>query len=131
MIELIERKVNGFDLKAPLEWHDMNSLERSIYSNGCGPKTKWGLLANLVPDSFYGLNVRPACDIHDYCWEVSETREDFEISDEGFRSNLFTIIESVKYGFWKRWLLWLRSYRAVSYYRAVREVGRTKGNSSQ
>jgi len=127
MIELIERKVSGFDLKAPEEWHNMNSLERSIYSNGCGPKLNGDWVARLVPDFFYGLNIRLACDIHDYCWEVSETTEDFEISDEGFRFNLFSIIESVKYPFSKRWLLWLRSYRATSYYRAVRGLGRTKG----
>jgi len=120
MIELVERKVSGVDLKAPEVWHDMTSLERSLYSNGCGPKTKWGLLANLIPDSFYGLNIRHACDIHDYCWHVSETKKDFEVSDEAFRSNLFAIIESVKYPIHKRWLLWLRSYRATSYYRAVR-----------
>jgi len=121
-MELIERKVNGIYLKAPLEWHNMNSLERSIYSNGCGPKTKWGLLANLVPESLYGLPVHHACDIHDYCWYVSRTKKDFEISDEGFRSNLFAIIESVKYRFYTRWLLWLRSYRAITYYRSVKEV---------
>lgn len=122
MIEFVERKVSGFDLKAPEEWHNMNSLERSIYSNGCGPKTKWGLLANLIPDSFYGLNIRLACDIHDYCWEVSETKEDFEVSDEAFRFNLFSIVESVRYPFYKRWLLWLRSWRIVTYYRSVREI---------
>jgi len=129
MIELIEKNINGFDLKAPLEWWNMNSLERSIYSNGCGPKVKgWGALANMSPDNFYGLNIRVACDIHDYCWAVAETKEDFEHSDEAFRFNLFAIVESVRYPFYKRWLLWLRSYRATSYYRAVREVGRKKGS---
>jgi len=126
-MELIEQKVSGIYLKAPLAWHNMNSLERSIYSNGCGPKLNGNWAAKLVPDFFYGLNIRLACDIHDYCWHVSKTKKDFEISDEGFRSNLFAIIESVRYRFYKRWLLWLRSYRAVSYYRAVRELGRTKG----
>ena len=105
----------------------MNSLERSIYSNGCGPKLNGNWMAKLVPDFFYGLNIRLACDIHDYCWEVSETKEDFEISDEAFRWNLFSIVEAVRYPWWKRWLLFLRSYRATTYYRAVRELGRTKG----
>jgi len=127
MLDLVENKIRGFELKAPQAWWDMNSLERSIYSNGCGPKLNGNWLARLVPDFFYGLNIRLACDIHDYCWYISETKEDFEISDEAFRFNLFSIVESVRYSWCWRWLLWLRSYRATSYYRAVREVGRTKG----
>ena len=122
MIELIERKVSGFDLKAPKEWHDMNSLERSIYSNGCGPKLNGNWLARLVPGTFYGLKIHLACDIHDYCWHAADTKEDFDISDEGFRWNLFSIVESVRYPFYKRWLLWVRSWRCVTYYRAVKEI---------
>jgi len=121
-LKLEKRTIDEIPLLAPTAWWKMNSLERLEYSNGCGPKTGSGLLAWLIPDRVYGLLIRLACDIHDYCWAVARTQEDFEISDEAFRFNLFSIIESVRYSFWKRWLLWLRSYRATSYYRSVREV---------
>lgn len=34
--------------------------------NGCGPMG--GLLTPLIPNTFFGANLKPACDFHDRCW---------------------------------------------------------------
>ena len=90
--------------------------ERLKRCNGCGPKG----LGWLVPDKFWGLDVQLACDIHD--WMCSESRDDNErrAADEAFLNNLLYLIETRSCC---TLLRWLRSYRAMTYYNAVREGG--------
>ena len=40
----------------------------AFIDNGCGPKTKLGWIARLVPDNVYGVNLGPAARIHDHCY---------------------------------------------------------------
>ena len=54
----------------------------SEISNGCGPKGAW---IDLVPDDFLGLDIAPACDIHDAEYALNDNR--FE-ADLNFLNNM-------------------------------------------
>jgi len=82
--------------------------------NGCGS----GWNEALVPDSIYGLDISPACCVHDFMYAVASTTR--EQADDIFLSNLLDIIEA----FDKWWYpTWLARHRAVTYYDAVRRSG--------
>ena len=42
--------------------------------NGCGPMG--GALTPLIPNTFFGANLRPACDFHDRCWGTCNSDRD-------------------------------------------------------
>lgn len=86
-------------------------------SGGCGPG-KWGDLA--VPDTFYGLKVKPICKLHDIEYEVGETEDDKAAADIFFLVNLLAYIRC--HTRFKPVRI-LRNYRAMSYYSAVSEFG--------
>lgn len=96
---------------------DVQPIALSLRTGGCGPG-KYGNL--VVPNTFYGLSVKPLCLLHDLEYEVGETEQDKEDADINFLRNLLRYIRChSKY----RALRVLREYRAMTYYIAVDEAG--------
>lgn len=84
---------------------------------GCGP----GSLGDwLVPDTIYGLSIKPACSIHDYMYSVGECDDDKTDADDVLLNNLVRIIRAATSS---KLLLWLRLRRARTYYLAVHTFG--------
>lgn len=110
----IARTRDGVLLFAPEEYWAMSADE--LKYKGCGPG-KWG--DALVPDTMYGLNVKPGCGIHDVCYALGKTAEDKVIADMLMLMNTLAIIQA------KSWpvIREVRCYRAMSYYLAVSEGG--------
>jgi len=89
--------------------------------NGCGPG---GWKVDLVPDRMWGLDVSPACDIHDWMYVVGLTLADKEEADRVFLNNLLRLIDSAPGWHNQLWLLKrLRRNRARFYYEAVQHFG--------
>jgi hypothetical protein len=104
-------------LYAPEGYWKLSGEDKKLICNGCGPQ---GHL-DFIPDSIYFLNISEACNIHDYCYEISRSNiKDKEWSDRIFLNNLLRLIE-VKTKW--RWLKWLRRKRAYNYYLAVKHFG--------
>lgn len=86
--------------------------------DGCG--TGWN--EPIVPDTIYGLPVKPACCIHD--WEYLQGRggvfSDFEAANTRFLNNLVALIDSVQVWWYPKWLA---RRRAKTYYLAVESFG--------
>lgn len=102
-------------LLAPIDFWNLPDKVREGY--GCGP----GKIGDLfVPDTFYGLSIKPACEIHDYCYETGQTLDDKAFADMLFLINTLAIIEHRS----GRLLKVPRTYRAITYYIAVRDAGR-------
>ncbi len=57
--------------------------------NGCGQA---GWKGKFVPNTVWGLSVKPACQIHDWMWEFGETAEDKVIGDNTFLNNMVRIV---------------------------------------
>jgi len=84
---------------------------------GCGA----GKLGDLlIPDTIWGLNVSFLCKIHDHMYERGTTEEDRESADRTLRNNLMRWID---YRTDSYILKWLRTRRAIKYYKAVRVFG--------
>lgn len=84
--------------------------------NGCG--TGWN--AGLIPDTIYGLNITPACCIHDDRYERGGDASDKEMADREFLSNMLSIIDNYKKWYYPHWLA---RRRAMTYYDAVVRAG--------
>ena len=93
-------------------------LKRKV-CNGCGSaKAKF----DFVPDSIYGLHIRPACDRHDWMYYKGMTIEDKAEADRVFLNNMLRIIEGAP-GILSRILKPMRRRRALKYYEAVVAFG--------
>jgi hypothetical protein len=86
--------------------------------NGCGPG---GLGDLLIPDRVYGLNIKPACKIHDWMYTIYNDEFGFELANKIFLDNMIRINNSATKN---RLLKYLRSRRILKYYLAVRYFGR-------
>lgn len=105
-------KHNG--LIAPAEFWNLSPSQLNDISNGCGPKG-WGW---IVPNRFslIGVNFKPACDIHDFCYQ---TGVDKEVADKMFLENMLTIAErEAHFG-----CRILANHMAFIYYLAVKNGG--------
>ena len=79
-------------LWAPKEYWELTEeqLRDLIGEGGCGPG---GVGDYLVPDKLYGvINVKPACEIHDYMYAVGVVEEDKDEADEIFLQNMKQIV---------------------------------------
>jgi hypothetical protein len=108
-------KVQG--LFAPMSYRGAPKEVRDIAVNGCGTG---GWKGALVPETMWGLDIREACNIHDWMYLAGETIADKEEADRVFLNNLLRIIETDSR--WE-WLAALRRRRALKYYEAVRVFG--------
>ena len=106
-------------LKAPKSWWALSPEDQITLTNGCGPKA----IEPLVPDKLLGLSIEAACRIHDY-----QYRDDVDCSkweaDYTFLHNMILLIEA---GSW--WLRIPRLHVALTYFKLVREFGRSKSGS--
>ena len=102
---------------APITYWELSPEEKKEICNGCGAKD--GL---KVPDTFWGLNIEEACNIHDYMYNTGKTHYDKLFADAMFRLNLTVIIDA-KETFKEKLLSVLRHYRAGTYYIAVAKYG--------
>ena len=102
---------------APITYWELSSEEKKEICNGCGSKD--GL---KVPDTFWGLNIEEACNIHDYMYSTGKTHYDKLFADAMFRLNLTVIIDA-KETFKDKLLSIFRHYRAGTYYIAVAKYG--------
>jgi hypothetical protein len=92
-------------------------LKELIGTGGCGPG-KFG--DYLVPDTWWGLNIKMVCTIHDYMYKIGETVEDKAEADRVFLNNMLRLIDAQG----SMWLIRrLRTSRAMKYYNAVRDFG--------
>lgn len=85
---------------------------------GCGPG-KFG--DKLIPDKILGVDVRPACEIHDWMYMMGESQEDKDKADRVFRNNMVRLI--MAHPARPRWLRRLRLWLAHKYYMAVHRYG--------
>ncbi len=117
---IVIRSLDGYDLAAPESfWYYLgfgNDLSGVI--NGCGPR---GLGDFLIPDTIYGLSVKPACKIHDWMFTIYNDEAGFKLANQVFLDNMIRINNSAS----KHELLkWIRMRRILKYYRAVSDFGR-------
>lgn len=76
-----------------------------------------GFQEKIVPDNFYGVNVSPACWVHDQMFALADpTWKDFYLANDTFIHNLKQIIEHES---GNRVMKQLRIIRAYEYYAAV------------
>jgi len=111
----IKEKYEG--LLAPDEFWGMDAGTMAMLSGGCGPG-QFG--DRLVPDTLWRLSVRRCCQIHDIFYSLGRTMDDKKQADREFLFNMLVIVERESKS---SVLRWLRSYRAMSYYRAVADAG--------
>lgn len=112
--------LDGYYLAAPESfWYYLGfGDDLSVVINGCGPR---GLGDFLIPDTIYGLSVKPACKIHDWMYTIYNDEDGFKLSNQVFLDNMIRINNSAS----KHELLkWIRMRRILKYYRAVRDFGR-------
>ena len=112
--DLVMGVYNGVELEAPV---DFWKIPDDAFEGGCGPG-KYGDLA--VPDSFYFLNMRFCCLIHDIMYAEGKTEHDKVIADRTFLDNMLAYIEAKSAN---AFMIWLREGQALKYYQAVRWCG--------
>ena len=105
-------------------------LNNIIGKGGCGPG---GFGDYLVPDKIWGLEIKPACQIHDYMYAMGYTVEEKQEADRVFMNNMLRLVDAAG-GNWL--ILALRRSAAAKYYRAVADFGgpsfwRNKNTSEQ
>ena len=100
-------------------WNFQLNYPEEFSSYGCGPG---GFGDFLVPDTMWGLSVRPACRIHD--WDYRHSRgwgEEHRLEcDERLKKNCLTIVDALSKN---KCIKWLRHIRVGTYYRMVRLFG--------
>ena len=103
-------------LYAPIEWWESTEEQREKNCNGCG--SGLDLSGKLVPDTMYGLNIRPCCCAHDFMYLKGITFGDKLFADAMFLLNL-TLAIIAKGGI----LMLPRLLRATKYFVAVVKAG--------
>jgi len=98
------------------DYRNMPDAERDAKC-GCGTAKSW-----IVPDTIYGLNIKPVCCIHDYDYFKGRTQGDRERADYRFLRNLMEAIDQAP-GFVNGLLRMPRRRRALKYYEAVNAYG--------
>lgn len=90
-----------------------------IILNGCGAA---GAKVDLVPDTCYGLNIKHACNVHDYGYHAGKTIGHKNEADRRLLNNVIRLIDHPDAKQW-RWLRALRKKRAKTIYYAVKHLG--------
>ena len=100
-------------------WLFSTEHEKDFLSFGCGPG---GAGDKLVPDTMYGLDISPACRIHDWYYRFypEDKEEARAMADRIMKNNLLRIVEANTKS---KVLLWLRRRRCHTYYIMVRKFG--------
>jgi len=104
-------------LFAPKRYWELTKELREAITNGCGTG---GWKGKLVPDHLWFLNIKEACNIHDYMYYVGETIQEKDEADRVFLNNMLRIIDFAG----GLWILQRRRRRlAIIYYEAVKNFG--------
>ncbi len=101
-------------LYAPLSYWNATAKQKEQVCNGCG--AKGGI---KVPNTFYFLCIKEACNIHDWMYKEGKTLADKLFADAVFRMNLSSIIDANSNSI----MAILRHSRASKYYTAVVQWG--------
>lgn len=121
MINFVLKKFGEIYLWAP-DCYDESKLPRELGQTGCGPrKALRGKIQRLIPDKIWGLNVRPACKIHDYSYHIAVDTEEIIQSDGYF---LFNMMRLNDFHSKSRFMRWFRAnffgiflyYSSVAYF---------------
>lgn len=102
----------ALDASIPIE----EIRQRIGSEGGCGPG-KWGDM--LVPDTVYGLSIKPACYIHDCNYSEADTPDKRYEADLRLFRNSRRIIKLNS----NKFMCWLRMLRISKYYVAVDLAG--------
>lgn len=104
-------------LMAPQDYWNASSEKRARNCNGCGTE---GWKGALVPDTIWGLNINPSCNIHDWEYAAGNSYEEKEAADFRFLKNMMSQVRRNADATWAGWLLKIpRQRRAFTYYQAV------------
>jgi hypothetical protein len=104
-------------LYAPPYFVAASAEVRAVVTNGCGPS---GWKVGIITDSIWGVDIRPACDIHDWMYAEGETPAAKDEADRVFLNNMLRLIDAAG---GCRLLQWLRRIDARTYYEAVQHFG--------
>jgi len=91
-------------------------ISKAVGKGGCGPG-KYG--DKLVPDKIYGLNIKPACKVHDFSWFLLKTYHDRVLSDCMFLCNMLLLNDNDKSSKFIKWLRLHAPGGIYHYYEAV------------
>jgi len=106
-------KIKKLGLDVPKEFVYYDEIELALVTGGCGP----GKLGDyFVPDTLWGLNITPACVVHDLDYYLGKDKAK---ADLRFLGNIIKIIRQKS----NKFLRPLRLARAMKYYIAVSECG--------
>lgn len=109
----------GVELIMPWEMAAAGMDEIELLTNGCG---RAGLESRLVPDTILGVDISPACRVHDWMYSdaASCTKRDClaaeQLADSILAANIISIIEQRSRN---KFMLWLRLRIAHWYIDAV------------
>ena len=104
-------------LYAPVAYWQADEATSASVVGGCGPG---GVGDWLVPDIIWGLNVKPACRIHDWMYYFGECNADKKAADRSFRNNMVRLIAGTPA---RRTTVRIRLWLAERYYKAVKKYG--------
>lgn len=104
-------------LKTLYGYDNASDTEKKKICNGCGPSGGWK--EKIIPDTIWGLNINPACAIHDWGYHFGTSDWDKERVDLMFLENMNIMISNASW-----WFRWLRRRRALKYYWAVKYFGK-------
>jgi hypothetical protein len=101
----------------PCSFHFATQEMRDDIAGGCGPGGTGDL---IVPDTLWGISVKPACAIHDWMYAFGLSAKDKALADRIFLNNMVRLIKARNsWGFLEN----LRLRRARTYYLAVKYFG--------
>ena len=106
-------------LFAPKEYWQLTREQLDDISNGCGGSG----VGALVPDSFFGLSVKPACDIHDFMYHVGKGDQGKIDADEVLLNNMIRICNEQFKVEKRMWLYKIRLNLCQKYYYVVDKCG--------
>ena len=113
--------VRAGQITAPIEFIEFGAPALTGICNGCGSsKAKF----DFVPDSIYGLTIKPACHVHDFQYYKGKTIEDKQEADRRFLNNMLRLIEA-DISRLRKIIKPLMRRRALKYYEAVNAFGGT------
>ena len=74
-------------LYEPISYINATEEEKKAVCNGCGAKN-----GKKVFESFFGLDIKEGCQIHDWSFYIGQTLGDFFFSNLMFMWNLFVLV---------------------------------------
>ena len=114
----------GCSLLCPISMAAMRMDDIMLQTNGCG---RAGLEERLMPDTIWGLDISPACRVHDIMYQQAEERARRHkdqarlTAEEQFADGILAcnLVQLIQQQTSNRLLRWLRLRRAHKYTDAV------------